>query len=1155
MKKKHIIKTFLICTIASLSFTACGKKNNTTKQTTTENTVTVTPSPTPTPTPTPDPKPDPIKIDGNFCYLSNVDKGLIINSHINEGIMESTNIVYELGDSILCIQATPKVVNGKIENVSFCTNYDSNNKSPLNYISIEKNDIFTQLFSFSVESSIIHEDDPSGESIYIKYNLSVRVNEDSFELMYGSNKYILNLNGEVDDELFNQVSKQSTPVGDGFTCSFRDDVLYFESSNYSYQYTFKDNNIEFLNDLIKSGLKHEDNGDINFYIANKNITNEYELSQQMVLEFDGNKVKKLSVIDTSIGGYEYNYSYEASGSNTLVSIIRTEIGPTIIHNLSSHNPIKNVLTLDNHNRIIRKDSYKSNGSEIIFDSYNEYKYYDNGNLKKAIYGKTDPISCNEYYYNSKNLLSDKRLYNYSSEGSLEFEEKEIYAYDGNGDLIEYEFLNKDGNISKKLSKKYSEDQGVNIYKKEYYTYSDEDVDQLTSYTEIKYNPSTKETTKMDLSYEYSSLASKYYLSHAVTQKYIEYNQNLKISSEDIMFFYNGRLSSKDTKEYTLIDSIAKLTKSELIYYDDLDNLTYSIVIEYLNNADLDKYEIEHEKTKLTIDSNNNVLSRENTLSNFDSELNYIDRTTKTYDENNDLIKEVIETPNTDGALYVSQEKIYSKETDGEGYFVETTKITTYSSPDEVDSNNTYKEINKSKTNETINEYYSWISDDFRITSMESIITTNVITRIYMTKEYTGSVCTYKETNTYEDNILALCEKVTYNTVGFFVSIIEEEYIIINNDNQLAKVTTTTYNYNEKTKTIEIDYYTDEDNNIYNFKIRIETAVYSNEGNLDILSYNEIINNESNTIIKETTKTYEYDELEGNTVTVEINYYTDDDNIYSNPIKSEEKVYEDSEEGTLISSYTYIYNSSYELIKCYSYDTDPRFDNEYVNIETTYNENGVSSEIISNDSINETWNYYYNDGNIDHIERFYTDDNYNDVHYEDSIIIEIGDDDFIIVPKVRYEYNDDKTILWKKYEYSNYDSEGRYRTVIVTTYDTSNGDILERYKYNYTYSTLYNFVEIYDTKGNNEIEKCVDYAYYDGNGVCTELREIIVDEITQYVTAVTKYINISKTESEAYELDCEDITHYDQYWDDEENYNVISGSYAYMDIEYFDDIKR
>ena len=103
--------------------------------------------------------------------------------------------------------------------------------------------------------------------------------------------------------------------------------------------------------------------------------------------------------------------------------------------------------------------------------------------------------------------------------------------------------------------------------------------------------------------------------------------------------------------------------------------------------------------------------------------------------------------------------------------------------------------------------------------------------------------------------------------------------------------------------------------------------------------------------------------------------------------------------------------------------------------------------------------------------------------------------------------------------------------------------------------MYNFVEIYDTKGNNEIEKCVDYAYYDGNGVCTELREIIVDEITQYVTAVTKYINISETESEAYELDCEDITHYDQYWDDEENYNVISGSYAYMDIEYFDDIKR
>lgn len=49
MKKKGLLKGFLICTIAALSFTACGKKKD--NATTKDNTTTVAPTPTPDPTP------------------------------------------------------------------------------------------------------------------------------------------------------------------------------------------------------------------------------------------------------------------------------------------------------------------------------------------------------------------------------------------------------------------------------------------------------------------------------------------------------------------------------------------------------------------------------------------------------------------------------------------------------------------------------------------------------------------------------------------------------------------------------------------------------------------------------------------------------------------------------------------------------------------------------------------------------------------------------------------------------------------------------------------------------------------------------------------------------------------------------------------------
>lgn len=82
--------------MAALSFTACGKKKATATK---DNTTTVAPTPTP--------DPEPVKLNGNYCYLSTSDEGIIVNNKVENGELKYTNIVY-LDEELLCIQITLK---------------------------------------------------------------------------------------------------------------------------------------------------------------------------------------------------------------------------------------------------------------------------------------------------------------------------------------------------------------------------------------------------------------------------------------------------------------------------------------------------------------------------------------------------------------------------------------------------------------------------------------------------------------------------------------------------------------------------------------------------------------------------------------------------------------------------------------------------------------------------------------------------------------------------------------------------------------------------------------------------------------------------------------------------------------------------------------
>ena len=719
-KKKNLFKGLLLVSIATLTFVGCGKSKDkkTSKKVTTESRVT-----TVAPTPTPDP--EPVKIDGNFCYVSVKDFGVIVNSDVKEGVLKTTN-VFIMGGQPTCIQFNTNVENGKLKSVDVCHNMMIGNDFPINYLTVKNGNNFVQLASFTDKNYDLSADE-NHDFIYTIKSLSVKVSDDKFTILYGDSTYVFNLDGTQDlTDLCNIPGDNvSIPIYGECAFSFNNDCLTITEGTSTTTCTFKNKNVEYADNQGKSGLKHEADGNINYYTTRYNpVAQEYQLFSQIVIQLEDNKVKKFVAKQGNMG-VSYDYTYSNDGN--VITIDAGEVPSNYIYDLAIYvgNPTRNVITLDANGNIIKREIWEIDGeTETLLLTY-EYEYDNKGNLTGSLMYDNSSIASHKQSqtmtYDANNKVLVFIDYAYDNAGEKYVSAKRTYAYSSEGMCKEYCEYKGNDTLTKKITKTYDSTSYATIYKVEEYSYStDENIITIKEYDNSTLKWTVTQTTyKGDTPY-ISSISKNVY------NGYYDYNSTL-LSEYSTYSSSNQKLTENKT-EYELIDNKTH-KKTETRYELDIDNnRTTETKIEYINNYDqYHNYEIEHTiETIVKNATTGDRISKTEIIKNIDENGN-IDRIEIfNYEETDTSYRKETTYFDNDGKPYVYEllvRRVYTED----GYDIDDYAVMHFSDNHQtIDYVNTYKTVEKKKTGETINEEWHYDSNSMNFDRLVSRNTTITI---------------------------------------------------------------------------------------------------------------------------------------------------------------------------------------------------------------------------------------------------------------------------------------------------------------------------------------------------------------------------------------------------------------------------------------------
>lgn len=767
--------------------------------------------------------------------------------------------------------------------------------------------------------------------------------------------------------------------------SFKNDVLKFvnsERAKDTFQFTFNNKNIEFVNPMYKASLKHETNGDVSFSMGfYDDESEEYELSSQMFMQFENDNLKKYTVMNKD-EGLELNYEYETdTNNNTIVTVTGQKIAPNFVYTLASdYKKYKELQTFDSFGRLIKRVSYRSNGTNEQFDFYKEYEYDSNGNTTKETYGNIaldSPVDREINDYNSKNLIISHTVEDYVADNFILDSRKE-YEYDDNNNLVKYTYFDENDLATRIVTKAPDSTSSATIYTEQILGYSDEENPQVNYDQIFKYNDVTGVTIETLNAYSFDTPNNRYYLGYASERKYYDYDESLKISEKQIAYSSTGDIQMNMINEYEMIDNIPSPSRE------------YSYVIS-------GSYIMETEKTYINIDKDHSKLNGTYSYLMIDSSTENVLQDTKTtwyYDSNWNLINSI------------------EIKKDGKGR-----PISNKISVPKPGSNDTYVSLNE-----------SWVyttNDEFECTSYTKLVYSSE--NVLDTTESKGTFTQVSDNHRIVTDYiyfsdLSHARAHTIDTAHYdtYDRVVEDFYSY---EGKKLTQMVQTLKFDNVLKSTSTTYY-DEDEN----EIRRVNKTY------------ELID-DSIVLIEQGTTEYDYVK---NTETETIEYFYDDDLDdpdysvnYANPIIVDVNIYSMSDPD----DYSY-YRKYYDLatqskvIKIVSDAIDERFSNTIKSrITAIYNEDEtLDYELIECDNKNYKWEYIYSGDNLETIKCYI----YN-TYYTDSYII-LEERNYLEIDSKQ------TLVITKKYDTIAISDGNQYKAVITGvysyTYDSETGNIIE-----------------------------------------------------------------------------------------------------------------
>ena len=421
MKKKSLLKSFLICTLASLSFTACGKKKATTKDTTT----TVAPAPAPEPTPDVDPV-----VNSKKCYVT--EDGAFVKIDVEENVL--TNVIISSGVGY-CLYLKPIIENNKyVALQAINASNDEPGQTP-SYQLIKTGNEAIEITKFNYSRLNATNDAVNFTYSYVNCPLSLcaKLSDDKITIYVGDKTYELNMDGSMNVDLA-ELTSTSIIVND-IKASYENETLKtFYGSYGNFEISLKKDEFKLQNSNGSSEMKVLDDK-ITITETYPDSNNQPFVFEEITFKLDNDKyLSEYSYYD----GYSEmanvtSYAY-SDDKKTVTLTASTKDKDGNVYNI----PTSKVIEYDDFGRVSSTKEYVNTGTETIQPGSKEYTYDSYGKTLSLTIGNNKDI----YEYDTNNLIK-KQTYQVKSGDNFVTTKYNTYEYT-NGDLTKAEFFDVDG---------------------------------------------------------------------------------------------------------------------------------------------------------------------------------------------------------------------------------------------------------------------------------------------------------------------------------------------------------------------------------------------------------------------------------------------------------------------------------------------------------------------------------------------------------------------------------------------------------------------------------------------------------------------------------------------------------------------------------------